>query len=66
MSVPNMEFFQINIFALLDKICKMYKAVKIQGNGCYDISTTFISPPKDGLLEFAKFEFWHVSSFSCI
>ena len=27
MSVPNMEFFQIKIFVLLDKTCKTYKVV---------------------------------------
>ena len=39
---------------------------KIQGTSCYDIIVSFISSEKDGLLKFVKFEFWHVSSFSCI
>ena len=39
---------------------------KIQGNGCYSVNVTFISSPKDDPLEFVKFEFRHVSSFSYI
>ena len=39
---------------------------EIKGTGSYDINVTFILSAKDGLLEFAKFEFRHVSSFSCI
>ena len=45
---------------------KYIKLFKIQGAGCYDINVTFISSPKDSLLQFVNFEFRHVSSFSCI
>ena len=53
--VPNMGFFQINIFVLLDKISKIYKGVSNQRH--------WISFPRDDLLQFVKFEFRHVSSF---
>ena len=61
-----MEFFQINIFILLEKCVKYIKSFKIQGTGYYDINVTFTRSPKDGLLEFIKFEFRYVYSFSCI
>ena len=54
-SVPNMGFFQINIFVLLDKISKIYKGVSNQRH--------WISFPRDDLLQFVKFEFRDVSSF---
>ena len=57
MSMPNKEFFQINIIVLLDKVCNIIKVFKIQGTCCYDITVTFISSPKDDLLEFVKLEF---------
>ena len=44
---------------------KYIKLLKIQDTGCYNINVTFVSSPKDGLLEFVKFEFRHVSSFPC-
>ena len=37
LSVPNVKFFKINIFVLLEKICKMYKVVW-NGIGCCDIN----------------------------
>ena len=51
-----MGFFQTNIFVLLDQtyckhIVKYIKLFKIQAVGCYDINVTFISSPKDSLLE---------------
>ena len=30
-----------------------------------DIDITFISSPKDDLLQYVKFKFWHVSKFYC-
>ena len=66
MSVPNMKLFQKNIFILLEKYVKHIKLLKIQGTDCYDTNVTFTRSPKDGLLEFIKFKFWHVCSFSCI
>ena len=48
------------------KYGKHIKSLKIKGISCYDINITCISFPKDGLLKFVKFEFRHVSSFSCI
>ena len=36
-----MEFFQINIFVLLDKKCTYVKLFEIQGTGCYDVNVTF-------------------------
>ena len=38
---------------------------KIQGTGCFYINFTLIPSPKDGFLEFAKFEFRHVSGLPC-
>ena len=61
-----MEFFHINIFILLDKVCKYIKLLQIQGTGCYNINVVFISSPKNGFLELVRFEFRHVSIFSCI
>ena len=37
----------------------------MKGTSCHDINVTFMSSPKDGLLKFVKFEYRHVSSFSC-
>ena len=48
------------------KSVKYIKLLKIQGTGCGDINVTFISFPKDGFLEFVKFEFHQFFSFSCI
>ena len=45
------------------KFIKYIKLLIVQGNGCYDINVTFISSPKNGLLEFVKFEIMQVSSF---
>ena len=56
MPVANMEFFQINIFVLLNKICKILGLLKIQGTGCYNIDVTLISSLKDGLLKFVKIQ----------
>ena len=67
--MSNIELFQINIFVnfvYFVYFVKYSKLFKIQGTGCYDINVTFISSPKLDLLEFVKFEFRHVSSFSCI
>ena len=61
-----MEFFQIKIFALLDKFVNYIKLFKIQDIGCCNINVTFMSSQKDGVIECVKFEFRHVSSFSCI
>ena len=46
-----MEFFQINIFVILDKVVKYIKSFKIEGSGCYDINVAYILSPEDGLLE---------------
>ena len=48
------------------KFVKYAKLFKIQGTGSGDVNVTFISFWEDGPLEFVKFSFWHVSSFSCI
>ena len=48
------------------KHVKYIKLFKIQGTRYYDINVIFILSPKDGLLEFFKFEFRYVTSFSCI
>ena len=61
-----MEFFQINIFVLLDKICKIYKVVYNPRHWLLRIGVKVLSPPKDDLLGFIKFKFRHVSSFTCI
>lgn len=31
--------------------------------GCYNVNVTFIPSPRDGILEFVNFEFWHVFIF---
>ena len=68
MSVLNTEFFEVNTFVKYIKlnIVKYIKLFKFQGTGCYDINVTFRSSPRDGLLEFVKFEFGHFSNFFCI
>ena len=48
------------------KFVKYIKLLIVYSNGCYDINVTFISSPKNGLLEFVKFELMQVSSFFCI
>ena len=52
MSVPNMEFFQIICLFYWLKFVKYIKLFKIQVTSCYDVNVTFISSPKDGILEF--------------
>ena len=69
MSVSNMEFFQVKIFVLLNKICKLFvniKLFKIQSTSFFNINVAFILFQKDSLLKYVKFWFQHVSSFSCI
>ena len=61
-----MEFFQVKISVLLDKFVDCIKLFKIEGTGCNNINATFLSSKKDDLLNYVKFEFWEVSSFSCI
>ena len=58
-SDKNIRFYWI-------KFLNYVKLFEIQVTDCYKINVTFISFQKDGLLKFAKSEFWHVSSFSCI
>ena len=58
-SDKNIRFYWI-------KFVNYMKLFEIQATDCYMINFTFISFKKDGLLKFAKSEFWHVSSFSCI
>ena len=51
MSVKNRKFFQINIFVLLNKICKICNVVKNPRHWLLRyINGTSISSPKDGLL----------------
>ena len=47
------------------KFVNYIKLIKTQGTGWYSINDTFMSFQKDGLLKYVKFEFPHVSSFSC-
>ena len=62
MFVPNMEFCQIKILTLWDRIFKIYEVVQ----NVYDVNVTFMSSPKYGLLKYVKCEFWYISSFSCM
>ena len=59
------SFKQIYLFYWI-KFVKYIKLFKIEGNDCFDIDVTVKSSPKDGLLEFIKFECQNVSSFSWI
>ena len=58
-SDKNIRFYWI-------KFVNYVKLFEIQATDCYKINVTFISFTKDGLLKFAKSEFRHVLSFSCI
>ena len=45
------------------KLVNYIKWFKIQDNFCYNVNVTFISSPKDGLLQFIKIKFRHIPSF---
>ena len=65
--MPNMGFFQVNVFSLLARFFKsFFKFFQIQGPGCYNINVTFLSSPKDDLLNLIKFEFQCVFIFGSI
>ena len=49
--MPNMVFFQVNVFSLLARLFKsFFKFFQIQGPGYYNINVAFLSSPKDDLL----------------